>query len=83
MSLAKAKTICKLQGIKMNIEVTVLCPFCNNKMLKLVIGSNQARCDYCKKELTIDDLVEITQSDWKEEHNKYDKLLKYNKGVGY
>ena len=83
MSLAKAKIICKLQGIKLNVEVTVLCPFCNNKMMKLVIGNNQARCDHCKKELTIDDVLEIAQSDWKEEHKKYDKLLKYNKGVGY
>jgi len=83
MSLAKAKIICKLQGIKLNIEVRVLCPFCNNKTMKLIIGTNQAQCDYCNKELSIDDVLEISQSNWKEEHKKYEKLLKYNKGVGY
>ena len=83
MSMNKAKTICKLQGIKLKIEVPVLCPFCSNKMMKLVIGTNQARCDYCNREVTIDDVLEISESNWKEEHKKYDKLLKYNKGVGY
>jgi|AntDeeMinimDraft_5_1070356.scaffolds.fasta_scaffold26920_2 hypothetical protein len=83
MSMKKAKMICKLQGITLNIEVTVLCPSCSNKMMKLVIGKNIARCDYCEKEMTVDDVLEIAECDWREKHKKYEKLVKYNKGVGY
>ena len=83
MSMRKAKLICKLQSIKLNIEVPVICPSCSNKMMMLNIHSNKSRCDYCKKEMTIDDVLEIAEEDWKDKHKKYEKLVRYNKGVGY
>ena len=52
-------------------------------MMKLVIGKNIAHCEYCDKKMTVDDVLEIAECDWRDKHKKYEKLVKYNKGVGY
>lgn len=51
--------------------------------MRLKIGENTAECHYCNKKQSIDDILEITKSDWSEKHKKYEKLMKFNKGVDY
>ncbi|HMA58958.1 MAG TPA: hypothetical protein VKN64_01610 [Halanaerobiales bacterium] len=83
MGLKKAKTICKLQGISFNLEVVILCPYCGNKSMRLIIRENTAECYRCNKKQSIDDILEITKSDWSEKHKKYEKLMRFNRGVDY
>ena len=75
-----AREICNIQGIKMHIQVPVLCPQCRNRTMIIDSVTNKAKCIKCKKEKHLDELLEEEQADWVEKHKGTDIEMRTNRG---
>lgn len=78
--LKLAKKICDLQGIKMHIQVPVLCPSCNRRTLILDHVKQKGVCIRCKKEIGIMELYKLEETDWVEKHKGTDIQMRENRG---
>ena len=76
-----AKKICKYQGIKMHLEVMVLCPACGRRTLKLDLTENNAECIRCDKSYqTIEEVERLEEEKWLEDHEAYEYMMTERSG---
>lgn len=78
--LDKAKKICEYQGIRMHIQVPVICPHCNRRTMILDSIKNKGTCIRCKKEKPIDELLIEEAADWLAKHKGTDIKMRTNRG---
>ena len=78
--LKLAKEICDLQGIKMHIQVPVLCPQCGRRTMILDNLTKKAKCIRCEKEKHIGELFEEELANWLDKHKATDIEMRTNRG---
>jgi len=82
MSIQQIKQLCELQGITINMKVTVRCPECKNKALDINIETGRGKCNTCGKTARLGELLALYEAEELEKHKSYKTMMEVNHGVG-
>lgn len=75
------KQICRLQDIRMNVEIKIVCPFCGQRQMIIEVNRNRCWCIKCKKEKHLDEIFRLVEREYNYKHQDTLNIMNNTTGV--